>query len=310
MRRSTSILTVLAISIGLLWATNGVAKTPRLIENGRFTIDPVNINDIHISELSGLAWDEDEKLLYAVSDKGRIFHFRLKLKGNDVMAIEPVYASPLGGNEEKAAKHRLDAEGLAVLNANNGKSNDTELVVVVEGATPRIIRFNPAGTMLGEIPAPPPLDEPDNYRGSNKALESVTYDAKYGLITAPELPLANRPKDTHTVYARDRHWSFAAHPVKDSRLKALEMLPDGNLLVLERSFTGSTKPLVVSLRYVNLAGCPVDGACNVEDLAVFSEGLDNFEGLTHIGNNRFLIVSDHGKKDHRNTTFMLFTLQY
>lgn len=310
MKRSISILAVFVISSGLLSTTNSAAKTPRLIENSRFPIAPEKFNDIRISELSGLAWDKDEKLLYAVSDKGKIFHFRLKLEGKEVTAIEPVYAAPLGGNEEKASHQRLDAEGLTVLNANNGKSNDTELVVVVEGVAPRIIRFNPAGAMLGEIPAPPPLDEPGNYRGSNKALESVTYDAKHGLITAPELPLANRPKDLHTIYAKDRHWSFAAHPVKDSRLKALEMLPDGNLLVLERSFTGSTKPLVVSLRYVNLAACSVDGVCAAKDLAVFSEGLDNFEGLTHIGNHRFLIVSDHGKKDVQHTTFMLFTLQY
>ncbi len=310
MRRSISILAVFVITGSLLQTTNSVAKTPRLIENSRFTISPVKVNEIHISELSGLAWDEDERLLYAVSDKGKIFHFRLNLEGSKIMAMEPVYAASLGDNEGKASHQRLDAEGLTVLNANNGKSNDTELVVVVEGVAPRIIRFNPSGAMLGEIPAPPPLDEPGNYRGSNKALESVTYNEKYGLITAPELPLANRPKDLHTVYARDRHWSFAAHPVKDSRIKALEMLPDGNLLVLERSFTGSTKPLVVSLRYVNLAGCPVDGVCAVEDLVIFSEGLDNFEGLTHIGNHRFLIVSDHGKKDPQRTTFMLFTLQY
>lgn len=310
MRRSISILAFFVITGSLLPAANSVAKTPRLMENSRFTIAPAKVNESHISELSGLAWDEDERLLYAVSDKGKIFHFRLKLEGNAIMAIEPVYAASLASNGEKASHHRFDAEGLAVLNANNGKSSDTELVVVVEGAAPRIIRFNPAGTMLGEIPAPPPLDEPGNYRGSNKALEAVTYNAKYGLITAPELSLANRPKDLHTIYAKDRHWSFAAHPVKDSRLKALEMLPDGNLLVLERSFTGSTKALVVSLRYVNLAGCPVDGVCAAEDLAVFSEGLDNFEGLTHIGNHRFLIVSDHGKKDPQRTTFMLFTLQY
>lgn len=310
MRRSISILSVFIITGSLLSTTNSVAKTPRLIENSRFTISPEKVNEIHISELSGLAWDEDERLLYAVSDKGKIFHFRLNLEGSKIMAMEPIYAASLGGNEEKSSHHRLDAEGLTVLNANNGKSNDTELVVVVEGVAPRIIRFNPSGAMLGVIPIPPPLDEPGNYRGSNKALESVTYNEKYGLITAPELPLANRPKDLHTVYARDRHWSFTAHPVKDSRIKALEMLPDGNLLVLERSFTGSTKPLVVSLRYVNIAGCPVDGVCAVEDLAVFSERLDNFEGLTYIGNHRFLIVSDHGKKDPQRTTFMLFTLQY
>ncbi len=178
MRRSISILSVFILTGSLLSTTNSVAKTPRLIENSRFTITSEKVSEIHISELSGLAWDEDERLLYAVSDKGKIFHFRLNLEGSKIMAMEPVYAASLGGNEGKASHHRLDAEGLTVLNASNGKSNDTELVVVAEGVAPRIIRFNPSGAMLGEIPAPPPLDEPGNYRGSNKALESVTYNEK------------------------------------------------------------------------------------------------------------------------------------
>jgi len=309
MRRLIALLTVVLTASGLLATANGEAKTPRLIEFSRFTIFPVKVDGLRITELSGLAWDEDEQLLYAVSDKGNVFHFRLKLEGNTIVAIEPVFAAPLADTAEKSRRSRFNAEGLAVLNANNGKSGDTELVVAVEGGEQRIIRFSPKGAMLSGIAVPPPLADRRNYRAANKGLESVAYHAEYGLITAPELPLENQPKNLHTVYASDRHWSFVAHPVKDSRLKALEALPDGNLLVLERSFTGSTKALVVSLRYVNLAARPVDGVCAVEDLAVFSKSLDNFEGLTHIGNHRFLIVSDHGQEDLQDTTFMLFTLQ-
>lgn len=286
---------------GQLATAGAAAETPRLVEHGRFNISPVKVRGVRISELSGLAWDQDERLLYAVSDKGYVFHFRLQLEGNGIAAIEPVYAAPL-------AAGRLDAEGLAVLNADNGKPGDTELVVAVEGAEPRIVRFSPAGAMLGEIPLPPPLDDRRNYRGGNKGLESVAHHARYGVITAPEMPLRGQPENLHTVYASSRRWSFAAHPAEDSRLKAIEVLPDGNLLVLERSFSGATKPLVVSLRYVNLAACPADGACAAADLAVFSQDRDNFEGLTHIGNHRFLIVSDHGKEDAQGTTLMLFTL--
>lgn len=310
MRHLISFLTVVLTAGGLLAATNCEANTSRLIEHGRFTIPPVKVSDIRVGELSGLAWDEDEQLLYAVSDRGNVFHLRLKLEGNLILAVEPVHAARLGGNEERRApRGRFDAEGLTVLNANNGKSGDTELVVAVEGNEPRIIRFSPAGAMLGEISPPAALGERRNFRGGNKGLESVAFHAKHGLMTAPELPVTGQRKNLHTVYAGDRHWSFAAHPAKDSRLKAIEVLPDGNLLVLERSLTSPTKPLVVSLRYVNLAICPVGGLCAAEDLAVFSKSFDNFEGLTSIGNNRFLIVSDHGKEGPGGTTFMLFTLQ-
>ena len=285
---------------------------PRFVEHDRFTIPSVKVNDVRVHELSGLAWDEDEQLLYAVTDKGNVIHFRLKLKGNTILAIEPVYAAPLVDAAATSARRGgLDAEGLAVLNADNGKPGDTELVVVVEGATPRILRFSPAGAMLGELPVPPPLDDQRNYRGGgNKGLEALAWHPQYGLIVAPESPLEQQPKTLHTVYANDRHWSFLAHPAKDSRLKALEVLADGNLLALERSSTGATKPLVVSLRYVDIAACPADGTCGAEDLAVFPTGRDNFEGLADLGKHRFLAVSDHHKDDPVGMTVMLFSLQY
>ena len=327
MGRLTRFLSVFVAAVGLLAMTGceakpprsavpesprlAASKLPRLVEHDRFTIAPVKVHGVRVHELSGLAWDEDEQLLYAVTDKGNVIHFRLKLEGNKIMAVEPVYAAPLtDAGENSAGRGGLDSEDLIVLNAHNGTPGDSELVVVVEGAPPRILRFSPAGAMLGEMAVPPPLDDLRNYRGGNKGLESLAFHPQHGLITAPELPLEQQPKNLHTVYARDQHWSFLAHPVKDSRLKALEVLADGNLLALERSFSGSPKQLVVSLRYVDLAACPAKGACAAKDLAVFPQSLANFEGLADIGKHRFLAVSDHNRDDPLGTTLMLFSLQY
>ena len=47
------------------------------------------------SELSGLAWDQDEQLLYAVSDLGHIIHFRVEVSDDKIAVLEEVYYGPL-----------------------------------------------------------------------------------------------------------------------------------------------------------------------------------------------------------------------
>jgi len=319
-RLSFYLLTVCLIATGLLPAIGSEpgkspsreSKTARLVEQSRFSIPAADVSGIRIDELSGLAWDEDEQLLYAVSDKGNVFHFRLKLEGNALVACEPVSAAALADPEAKASPStRFNAEGLTVQNASNGKSGDTMLVVSLESDRARIIRFSPAGVALGELPVPSPLDDPSKYRKgkATQGLEAVAYHPEHGLMTAPESPLPGRPDNLHTLYAGDRHWSFERHS-RDSRLKAIDLLADGNALVLERSQTGkgSNRTVTPSLRKVNLVACPRDGTCVTETLGVLPAGSDNFEGMTLMGDHRVLIVSDHDAKDPGSTTLMLLTL--
>ena len=198
----------------------------RLTQHTRFSIPATRMNGIRIDEISGLAWDEDEQVLYAVSDNGSVIHFRLKLGSDTIVAIEPVFAAHLAEAEARGSRRRkLDAEGLTLLNADNGRAGDTELVVVTE-REPRFIRFSPAGAILGETSPPTPLEDRRNYRGS-KALESVANHRGHGLLTAPESPLKGQPEDRHSIYASGRRWSIARQ-APDSRLKALDVLPDGN----------------------------------------------------------------------------------
>ncbi len=118
-------------------------------------IPPHTVNGIKIAELSGLAWDNDEQLLYALSDKGHVFHFRLTLEGNRIKAVDPVYAANLTDKDgEQVKKGRRDSEGLTLLNAANGKRGDTQLVIAFEGV-PRIIRFTPQGQAMNNVELPP-----------------------------------------------------------------------------------------------------------------------------------------------------------
>lgn len=300
-----------AITAGGNAVGNGGSKDLMILDHHVIPAETA-VNGLKITELSGLAWDADEQLLYAISDKGRIYHFKLTIKNDLIESVQPVYAAQLRKkNGKKLKKNKRDAEGLTVWNASNGKKGDSQLVISLEGK-PRIARFTPQGRLIADVGIPGPLRDHKKLRASNSGLESLTYHPRYGFMTAPEESIKGQPKNLHTVYALKKQWSFMAYPAKNSSITALEMIPGTNkLLVLERAWSGFPNPLVISLRRVDLDKCSAQGACVAENLKVFSSSLsiDNFEGMTHIGNKRYLIVSDDGKSDLLRTLLTLFKVE-
>lgn len=284
--------------------TQADASAPRAAATSRFTLPTAAVDGIRTDELSGLAWDEDEQLLYAVSDQGYVFHFHLKLDGNAIVAVEPVHAAALKDADGNAPRKGFNAEGLTVRNADNGKPGDTEMVISLEGDQPGILRFSPTGIKLGELPVPAPANDVGNYRKKGRGLESVAFHPAHGLMTAPESPLLGQPDDRHTLYASEKQWSFARH-APDSRLKGIDVLADGKLLVLERTRVGAKDELAASLRTVDLAACLPDGICTAEPVAILPTGPDNFEGMTLVDPRHILLVSDDSGLASVGTTFVL-----
>ncbi|WP_298609944.1 esterase-like activity of phytase family protein [uncultured Thiothrix sp.] len=274
-----------------------------------FTIPRASFNGLTISELSDLAWDQDEQLLYAVSDQGRIFHFKLKLENEQITAVDPVFAAGLVDNKGKPIKLR-DSEGLFALNANNGKKGDTQLIVSFEHG-PRIYRMTPQGRQVGVVPIHKDLQNAKAYRSQNAMLESVAYHPKYGFLTAPERSLKGEPNNLQTIYSAKQKWSFLAYPAENSSVTSLEILPDKSVLVLERAWVGILHPMVISLRRVDLDACAKAEVCEVQDLGVYSSliQVDNFEGLTQIRDNLYLMVSDDGERDLLRNQLSLFKVE-
>ncbi|MFN3785856.1 MAG: esterase-like activity of phytase family protein, partial [Thiothrix sp.] len=286
------------------------ADAPRLQIQDTVAIPPQSVNGIRISELSGLAWDQDEQLLYAISDQGNIFHLRLQLEGQRIASVEARFAAQLSDDKGVRIKSgRRDSEGLTLINAANGKQGDTELVIAFEGE-PRLIRFTPQGRAIKNITLPEVLRDKRAYQHGNHSLEAVTSHPRYGFISAPEMPLRGQPETLHSVYStKGQQWSFNAYPAKNSAISALETLPNGNLLILERAWSGILNPLVVGLRYLDFQQCSQRNECPVVDLQVLSSHLlvDNYEGLTHIQGNQYLMVSDDGAEALLRTALTLFT---
>jgi hypothetical protein len=86
-------------------------------------------------------------------------------------------------------------------------------------------------------------------------------------------------------------------------------MDDGNLLVLERSFTGILNPFVVTLKKVYLNQCRGDN-CRYKVLAKMNShkgwAVDNFEGLTKVEKNRYLMISDDNDNFFQKTLLIYF----
>lgn len=280
---------------------------------GTLRLADAEIDGLELCGLSGLAWDEDEGLLYAVSDRGVLFHLRPRFDSRGYLSgASPVAARPLqSASGQPVSRPFRDSEGLAIRNGDNRISGDTELVVSFE-AKPRVVRYRPNGEWRGEVPLPATLREASNYRDSNRALEAVAIDPVWGIVTGPELALRNDPKSLVRLFSASGRSGF--YPLGDapgSALVAMETLPQGGLLTLERAFVSILHPFTIRLRRTELPRQD-KRRLKVRDVAVFDSGqgwlVDNFEGLTRYRERRFFMVSDDNCNGLQATLLMYFEL--
>ena len=264
------------------------------------------VNGHSMQELSGLAWDADEQLLYAVSDRGTVFHLRLQLDGARLAQVKPVFGAEL--RDASGATRKFNAEGLAVLNADNGIKGDTQLVVALENG-PQILRFTPQGEVLGAIELPEALRDKARYYSKNKRLEAVAAMGAQRFVTAPEAPLAGEDPMRHTLYATDgARWSFEAI-AKGSDLKGIEALADGSLLVLERLEGGGKNARQVVLRRIDPASCAAGKVCSGGVSGDVAPLDGNYEGMTRLSDRLLLLVSDGSTERNGAARFALIQLQ-
>ena len=291
--------------------SEALSATSKINILSSFLITSKSINSFPIVELSGLTWDADEQLLYAISDEGLLYHLTLGIRDNKLKSVNIIAAMPLKDKQKKALKGKFsDAEGLSLINGNNGKRGDSQLIISFENK-PRITLFSPTGHFIKKVKTVEKLRKRKYFRGNNKALESVTSHPTYGILTAAERPLKANPIKQQTVYSSEgKEWHFASSKVKNSSITAIEVISENKILILERAYNGLLSPVVISLRQLNIDKCNAANFCETESLARLdtSEGwiLDNFEGLTHLRDNQYLMVSDNNKNPLQKTFLVLF----
>ena len=282
----------------------------RLRALGMIELPELTVSGLRLSQLSGLTWDDDDGILYAISDKGALFHLSPVLREGKLAGLQLLKAVPLKEADGKPLKgRRADSEGLDILKGRNGRKGDAELVISFE-RFPRIVRYRTDGTLIGEYPLPAPLNDRKSYRDNNKMLESVCVDEKLGVLTMPEDPLA-KERAGHNRIFRVAGGSWLIPATGQFRPSAIECLGDGRVLILERDF-GRLLGRAVALRIATLVGDGGESMAAVETAALLdtTQGyqIDNFEGLTRHKGNRFFMVSDNNDLFVQRTLLLYFEL--
>ncbi len=263
------------------------------------------------SNLSGLAWDADAKLLYALSDDGYLLHLRPQFTGEILTGVEAVASFPLLGPDGRPLEAPLnDAEGLAIEHGDNATADDTVLSVSFDDP-PRILRFNPKGQFVASLALPKPLGEASAYDDPGEALEAVTAHPQLGLLTAPARPLKDNTSGRFRIYGVDgKTWDYPPLDPDNSMITDLAVGPGGDVLVLERNFASLLKPVVFAVRRLPLAQSPGGGAVTPAEVIHFNnrEGwsIDNFEALAHHQDNRFFVLSDDNAAIYQKTLLVYF----
>jgi hypothetical protein len=268
------------------------------------------VNGHRFAGLSGLAWDEDDNLLYALTDHGVVFGLRPAFHNHRLVNVTLRSAAALiDPRTHKPVKwRRSDAEGLDILNGHNQRAGDAELVVSFEG-DPRIARYRPDGRFIAEIPLSKTLRDVRSYR-YNKMLEAVCHHPRAGMLTAPEEPL-DRSREIARLYRMDgSSWRF---PAGRGGIVALECLPGGDVLVMERDYSTLSLRWIITLRRLRLpAGAAPDSLLAAETVATLDSdddlNIDNFEGLARHRGNRFFMVSDDNDVFVQRTLLLYFEL--
>jgi hypothetical protein len=256
-----------------------------------------DLNGIKFEGISDLAYDE-ERGLYALSDFGRLFKLKLEIKHDKIESVSLQEAYVLKTKKgKKLTKKKSDAEGMVF--------SDEGLIVSFE-RHPKVSLFNLQGQKLKNFAINEDLIEIKNYQKKNKALEAVTLHPDFGIITSPEIPLKNEDDNYHKLYALNKTWTFKA----DYKITSMITLKDKNLLVLERNFS-YLRGYDVVLKKVDLNNCKKICESSVLAHLQSSQGwnLDNFEGLTQVGENLYLMVSDDNGSFLQKTLLVLFSIR-
>ena len=273
--------------------------TPTTLHTQKITIlKQVKINkNSTIKEASDLAFDDETKTLYIVGDKGNLYVYDVSFENN---TLDLRYQ-----NKHKiyhpTETFRIDSEGLTT-------NNQNELILSFENS-PKISKLSKEGKIGEYHKLPSPLNNPDNYVDKNKILEAVAWHQDYGILTASEFPLHKKKNTEQTIYTLDgKVWHFKAEPYKDNAITAIEVMEDDNLLILERAYEkGSIPSFYITLKKVYLDDCDEKKVCKSEILYSEKMNLKNYEGLTKIGKNRYLMVTDNQNK--LKTHFMYFEIK-
>ncbi len=241
-----------------------------------------------LSEISDLAYDKNSSILYMISDKGILFTFNAKFT-NTEFSLKPMHSYRIKDRDGNILKDSWsDSEGMTF-------DKEGNLYISFERIT-KIFQFTKKGNLIKEVKLPKELENVE-LSSANKSLESLAWHKKYGFITALEYPKEGLSRINQTIYSTSgKIWQFKMEDIARNGIAEIEVMDDGNLLVLERAFNWFIGDFEVNLVKVFINE-PQDGKfCRKEVVAKLKINsffnMENFEGLTNLGDGKYLLISD------------------
>ncbi|GHC34118.1 hypothetical protein GCM10010082_30990 [Kushneria pakistanensis] len=238
--------------------------------------------------LSELAFDPKSNLLYMLSDRARLYRARPHFDDQQQLSrLELLDSTPLRDHSGQPLEMPwADSESMVLTEDEHGEK---ALLVGFERRH-RLQRFTLEGKPLGEAIVPSAL-EGARYNGS---LEALVNHPGHGIIAGLEFASDGMADNESRLFALDgRQWRWQRQS-SNSGLTAMAPLND-DILMLERDFKVG-RPLIISLRRARITNASPDSIIPGNTIARLASDenwrLDNFEGLTQIGPQRYLMVSD------------------
>jgi len=243
-----------------------------------------------VRELSDIAYREN--ILYSIGDRGVLYKFSIKIADDKIKKLRLLKATVLKGKDKKSlSKSQRDSEGLDF----KGKY----LLVSFE-KEPRVELRKLNAKKYKTVKIEKKLQHIKNYQSENKALESVAYSKKYGVVTAPELPLYG--KNEHKIYSLHRSWKFP----QEGGITSLTFINKNEIMILQRKHTFFNFRTEITLSKLNLKTKKYTILARFDSKDGWK--IDNFEGLTKVGKNRYLMISDDNNSFLQKTLLVLFEI--
>jgi hypothetical protein len=178
---------------------------------------------------------------------------------------------------------------------------DNKLYVSFEGK-PKILQISKDGRIIKKIKLPKALKKAKP-RGRNKELEALAYHPKYGFLTALEYAQKGRNKCNQQIFSTSgKVWNVKLEPFRNCAITALEVVDKDNILILERAYGGFLREFAVTLKEFNLKTKKSKILYQISTSN--NDRVENFEGLTKVAKNRYLIVSDDNDNPFANSILL------
>ena len=270
-------------------------------------------DDERFGGLSSLELTEDGSKLLAVSDRGFWFRADLAYTDGHLSGLDNSVMAPILGPDGKAPKGKIRNDAEALAGWEPGRIDGKVIVGYESRARAGVFDLGRDGFKARFRDLKLPRDVAKG--PSNKELEAIgrftSGPLKGSILAISELNTDQNGDIRAWVWGGSKKgFNFAIKQFEDYAITDLAILPDGDILTVERSYSPTTLP-GMAIRRINTQDIVANGA--VAPSLVFSGRMpfyriDNMEGIavSHLnGETRVTVVSDNNYRPEFQRTLLL-----